>query len=265
MWLLLLIVAPFRSKQSVGLFVVTVIVLRLFLGALMSDSDATLPWAIFAAYVLLTLIAVSTTRNAEPSQHQQASTSGPGSGADSQREASTSYPHADWNGLEEDFATLGVSPTCTDDQLRKAYRKKVSEWHPDKLNNMAPELRQIANDKCAEINAAYERIQRTRATATVNQERKENAGSVVYCNYCRQPISDAWSFCRACGKETTRAAESAEEPDVEESATATPTSSFSFASAVEHPRKVFTPRAMALVVALFIVVVMFVVVVIGSH
>jgi hypothetical protein len=65
-----------------------------------------------------------------------------------------------------DFDILDVSPTCSDVNLRKAYRKKMSEWHPDKLNGMAPELRQVANDKCAEINLAYERIQRLRGTAT---------------------------------------------------------------------------------------------------
>ena len=44
------------------------------------------------------------------------------------------------------------------------YHRKVSEWHPDKLNEtMAQELRDYATRHTARINEAYERLRSARA------------------------------------------------------------------------------------------------------
>jgi DnaJ domain len=58
----------------------------------------------------------------------------------------------------EAYALLGVSPGCTPEELTRAYRKKVSEWHPDKLDTMAQELKDHATRQMARINEAYERL-----------------------------------------------------------------------------------------------------------
>lgn len=58
------------------------------------------------------------------------------------------------------FALLGCNPNCTDDELRMAYRRKVSSLHPDKLQSkaLADELLQFANEQVQKINHAYAEI-----------------------------------------------------------------------------------------------------------
>jgi len=57
---------------------------------------------------------------------------------------------------------LGVSQGCTPEELTRAYHRKVSEWHPDKLGTMAQELRDYATRRTARINEAYERLRSAR-------------------------------------------------------------------------------------------------------
>ena len=57
---------------------------------------------------------------------------------------------------------LGVSPGCTPEELARAYHRKVSEWHPDKLDTMARELREYATRRTARINEAYEKLRSAR-------------------------------------------------------------------------------------------------------
>ena len=60
------------------------------------------------------------------------------------------------------YETLGVSPDATQAEIKKAYREKVAEYHPDKIQSkgLPPEFMKFANDKMAEINAAYDAIKR---------------------------------------------------------------------------------------------------------
>ena len=51
---------------------------------------------------------------------------------------------------------LGVSQGCTPEELARAYHRKVLQWHPDKLDTMAQELRDYATRRTAMINEAYQ-------------------------------------------------------------------------------------------------------------
>ena len=47
---------------------------------------------------------------------------------------------------------------ASDAEVEQAYRRMISQYHPDKLVGVADELRRLAEDKASEINAAYDRI-----------------------------------------------------------------------------------------------------------
>lgn len=60
------------------------------------------------------------------------------------------------------FATLGVSSSASNDEIEQAYRRRMSEYHPDRVANSAKEIRELAGQRAREINGAYEEIKRQR-------------------------------------------------------------------------------------------------------
>jgi hypothetical protein len=58
----------------------------------------------------------------------------------------------------EAIALLGVAPGCRPDELAHAYHLTMSQWHPDKLETMAPELKDYATRQTQRINEAYQKL-----------------------------------------------------------------------------------------------------------
>jgi hypothetical protein len=52
-------------------------------------------------------------------------------------------------------ARLGVVESSTREEVKSAYRKKVNQWHPDRLEGENEEARRVATSRMAEINEAY--------------------------------------------------------------------------------------------------------------
>jgi DnaJ like chaperone protein len=50
---------------------------------------------------------------------------------------------------------LGVTSNSTQRQIKAAYRRKVSQWHPDRLESRTKEVRLLATEQMAAINEAY--------------------------------------------------------------------------------------------------------------
>jgi curved DNA-binding protein CbpA len=57
---------------------------------------------------------------------------------------------------EDDFSVLGVKPGCTEDELKKAYRREALKWHPDRHVGDAEKARAEARFK--RISAAYQTL-----------------------------------------------------------------------------------------------------------
>lgn len=59
---------------------------------------------------------------------------------------------------ERDYEILGVSPEDDRDAVRSAYRELARKYHPDRVDHLGPEFRNLAQEKFVEIQTAYERI-----------------------------------------------------------------------------------------------------------
>ncbi len=69
--------------------------------------------------------------------------------------------------LSKAYQALGVKASASDAEIKKAYRKLISENHPDKLigQGMPEEMIQLATERSQEISSAYETIQKERQNA----------------------------------------------------------------------------------------------------
>lgn len=69
------------------------------------------------------------------------------------------------NELDRAYQVLGVSPDVDDTTLKKAYRRLMSENHPDKLasKGLPESMREMAEQKTQEITHAYDLIKQSRS------------------------------------------------------------------------------------------------------
>jgi len=67
--------------------------------------------------------------------------------------------------VNQAYMLLGIDSKCSDAELKKAYRKLMSQHHPDKLvsRGLPEEMMKIATEKTREIKDAYDRIRKYRS------------------------------------------------------------------------------------------------------
>ena len=66
--------------------------------------------------------------------------------------------------LEDAYATLGIRSSASDSEVKKAYRRLMSQHHPDKLvsKGLPEEMIKVAEQRTHEIKAAYDVIKAER-------------------------------------------------------------------------------------------------------
>ena len=66
--------------------------------------------------------------------------------------------------LQDAYDVLGVAPSASDEEIKKTYRRLMSQNHPDKLvaKGLPEEMMRLAKEKTQKITKAYETIQQAR-------------------------------------------------------------------------------------------------------
>jgi DnaJ like chaperone protein len=67
-------------------------------------------------------------------------------------------------GENQAYATLGLKADASAQEIKRAYRKLVSQYHPDKLisQGLPEEMMEMSKKRVREINAAYDKIKTSR-------------------------------------------------------------------------------------------------------
>lgn len=56
------------------------------------------------------------------------------------------------------YEMLGVAPTAPLDEIKKAFRREIAKYHPDKVQHLGREFQEIASVKAAELTQAYKTL-----------------------------------------------------------------------------------------------------------
>jgi DnaJ like chaperone protein len=64
------------------------------------------------------------------------------------------------------YDILGVPPTASEAEIRSAYQRLVSQYHPDKVDTLGPELKDLAIQKTQQITVAYREAMQVRGAST---------------------------------------------------------------------------------------------------
>ena len=63
---------------------------------------------------------------------------------------------------DNNYKILGIAPSATDEEVKKAYRRMAVKYHPDKVATLGEDVQKAAEEKFKAISQAYEAICRER-------------------------------------------------------------------------------------------------------
>jgi DnaJ like chaperone protein len=61
-------------------------------------------------------------------------------------------------GTDDPYAVLGISRNSSQEEIKKAYRKLVRQYHPDKVAHLGDEFKALAEERFKQIQQAYQEI-----------------------------------------------------------------------------------------------------------
>lgn len=85
--------------------------------------------------------------------------------------------------MNDPYSVLGVAPSASDEEIKKAYRDLARKYHPD--NYQDNPLADLAQEKMKAINEAYDTITKERSNGggSSNQTNSSYSGYNNYSNY----------------------------------------------------------------------------------
>jgi len=71
-------------------------------------------------------------------------------------EPKTDFPEE----IKNAFMVLGISYVSDNEQIKSVYKKKMKEFHPDKVSHLSEDIRKRAETRAKDINEAYNKIRK---------------------------------------------------------------------------------------------------------
>ena len=62
---------------------------------------------------------------------------------------------------EAPYRILEIDPSASDQEVKKAYRKMATKYHPDKVSHLGKEMQDLAEEKFKAVNDAYQKVKKT--------------------------------------------------------------------------------------------------------
>jgi len=59
---------------------------------------------------------------------------------------------------EDPYEILGLQPGATKEEIRAAYKKMASQYHPDKVQHLGEDFQRLAHEKFVNIQKAYDKV-----------------------------------------------------------------------------------------------------------
>ncbi len=56
------------------------------------------------------------------------------------------------------YELLDVAPDAAVDEIKRAFRREIAKYHPDKVQHLGKEFQEIAANKAAELTRAYKTL-----------------------------------------------------------------------------------------------------------
>ena len=102
---------------------------------------------------------------------------------------------------------LGVVPTASADEIKRAFRREIAKYHPDKVQHLGEEFQAIAASKAADLTAAHRALNDESRRA--EYDAKLSAASVAPSEGAPPPASPAAQHATTRPERRARAAEGA--------------------------------------------------------
>ncbi|HPJ93507.1 MAG TPA: DnaJ domain-containing protein [Deltaproteobacteria bacterium] len=80
--------------------------------------------------------------------------------ADTGGENNRSYTQSQTD-IRDPYTVLGISKGASEEEIRKAYTKLANQYHPDKVQHLGEEFRELAEKRFKEIQQAYQQLKKT--------------------------------------------------------------------------------------------------------
>lgn len=77
--------------------------------------------------------------------------------------------------LSNYYELLEIPPTASADEVRKAFRRQIARYHPDKVQHLGREFQTMAADRASQLTEAYRILSHDRLRAEYDQARAADA------------------------------------------------------------------------------------------